>query len=60
MLTLEKFTALPAGEQFATGTVTDDQLVVNLAGTGQFIRWVARTCHGEDGAIYANWAVYDE
>lgn len=60
MLTLQQLKDMEPDTIFATGTTTDDSDGVNLANTGQKIRWVA--CRGDihDWAIYAQDESWDE
>lgn len=53
MLTLQELKDMKPDTIFATGVTTDDNSGVNLATTGEKIRWVA--CRGgiHDWAIYA-------
>lgn len=58
-LTLQKLKDMEPDTIFATGVTTDDPGGVNMAGTGQNLRWVA--CRGgiHDWAIYVqneNWS----
>lgn len=60
MLSLKQLKEMEPDTIFATGTVVDGPEGVNLARTGQTLRWVA--CRGgiHDWAIYAGPIAWDE
>lgn len=54
-LTKEKLEQMEPGV-FAQGTVSDNAVGVNMAGSGELLRWVAVRGAGPDWAIYIHWA----
>lgn len=51
-LTMEKFSAMPAGEMFAKGFALDGTANFNITGREQALRWVAIKGHISDWAVY--------
>lgn len=53
MLTFEGLQKIADGEVFASGTVSDNPVGVNMANTGELLRWVAKK-----GMGYHDWCIY--
>lgn len=60
MLTLKQLKDMPDHTVFAHGTTTDDGAGINMANTGDQLRWVAKRGQIHDWAIYIHFAIYDE
>jgi hypothetical protein len=45
---------------FATGTVSDNPVGVNMTNSGKLLRWVAVRGGIHDWKIYCHWAEHDE
>lgn len=60
MLTLQQLKDMPDHTVFAHGTTTDDAAGINMANTGNQLRWVAKRGQIHDWAIYIHFAIYDE
>ena len=56
MLTLEEFDKLENGVVFDKGTTFDDPDGINMLGTGDPLRWIAKKGYANDWCIYAYWA----
>ncbi len=52
ILTVKRLKAMDPGEKFATGTIIDNPMGINIANTGEMLRWVAVR-----GGIH-DWAIY--
>lgn len=57
-LTKEIFDQLPKGEVFASGVLpnSSEGLFMTNDNLGKELRWVAKKSHGDDWAIYCQWA----
>ncbi len=60
MLTLKQLKDMPDHTVFAHGVTTDDAAGINMANTGQQLRWVAKRGQIHDWAIYIHFAYNDE
>lgn len=60
MLTLKQLKDMPDRIVFAHGVTTDDANGINMANTGNQLRWVAKRGQIHDWAIYIHFAIYDD
>lgn len=60
MLTLEKLKKMKPGTVFAKGKLIDSPEGINLANTGNIVRWIAKRGHIPDWTIYAQNPHYGE
>lgn len=60
MLTLQQLKDMPDHTVFAHGTTSDDAAGINMANTGNQLRWVAKRGGYHDWAIYIHFAYNDE
>jgi hypothetical protein len=56
MLTLEEFDKLENGIVFDKGTTFDDLDGINMFGTKDPLRWIAKKGYADDWCIYTYWA----
>lgn len=60
-LTVEKLKAIVPGTRFATGQQMDSPNGINIANTGNWLKWIAVKGHGhDDWCIYAHFASMDD
>lgn len=60
MLTLQQLKDMPDHTAFAHGTTSDDAAGINMANTGNQLRWVAKRGGYHDWAIYIHFAYNNE
>lgn len=60
MLTLQQLKDMPDHTIFAHGTTIDAPDGINMANTGNQLRWIAKRGQIHDWAIYIHFAIYDE
>lgn len=60
MMDLTQFEKIEPGEIFASGTIEDSPKGINMANTGQELRWIAKKGFGNDWAIYCHWNKFSD
>ncbi len=60
MLTLDQFNQLPDGEQFATGTISDNEFGIDMNTSNELLRFVAVKGYADDWCVYCHFATYGE
>jgi len=60
MVTTDDFNKIPYGEIFDRGIATDNAEGINMTGSGNKLKWIAKKGGGNDWAIYLHFAGHNE